>query len=281
AHSAVRAAAAGWTAARMAARGAARLDVPPAGPGAPAVRVWHPPALRPEAQLVARLTASTAPAVFRDLGVDPPARVTVVLEPDQATMNADLHLGADASPMGAYWHGVVWVLAPSAWLGQDPQGWSPDSPAARTFAQDGPVAHELAHLALDIKVAGRAPAWFDEGVAQWEEARRTGFVWREPANDFDQRLYTYRELSRSFDRLPNVALAYREAYVLVDALSQARGGHGLQLVLARMADGATLDDAARQALGAGYAAWRDGAPWRAAAAQDRAASAQATAPPGR
>ncbi|MBE3590989.1 MAG: hypothetical protein IMW98_09285 [Firmicutes bacterium] len=270
AHAAERAAAAGWTTAQMAARGAAALDVPPAAAGAPSVRVWYSPRMSAEARLVGNLAARSAPAVFHDLGVRPPARVTVVLEPDQATMNADLHLGSSASPMGAYWRGVVWVLAPSAWLGPDPEGWSAFSAQARTFAHDGPVVHELAHMALDLKVAGRAPAWFDEGVAQWEEARRTGFVWREPANDLDQPLYSYEELSRSFDRLSNVALAYREAYVLVDALSRAQGGHGLQAVLDRMAAGATVDEAAHEVLGAGYADWRGGAPWRAAAAADAA-----------
>lgn len=224
-------------------------------------RVLYPPGHEKEAELLALALARFAPPVFRDLGAAPPGQLTAVLAADGRSLDGELGLTGEA-PVGAYFRGVVWVLAPSAWLGGSPEGdWSPTGRLGALFLARGPVAHELAHAALDRRLGRPAETWFDEGLAQVEDERQTGFVWREPANDFDQPLYSYEELRDEFDRLPNEALAYREAYALVRALALAKGGLGLGLALEQMAEGATADEAARAVLGPAYAAWRSGAAW--------------------
>lgn len=225
--------------------------------------VYYPPGHGEEARLVLDAVRRYAPRVYADVGTALPANLTIIVERDDAAMNADLHIGGQA-PVGAYWSGTLWVLAPSTWLdgGDGTDSWAPDSPAGRDFLLRGPIAHELAHAALDQRLGRQPETWFDEGVAQYEDARITGFLWREPANDFDQPLYTYEELARDFDRLPNVALAYREAYALMASLAKADGGQGVRDALALMQDGASADQAARAVLGPAYEAWRGGAPWR-------------------
>lgn len=226
-------------------------------------RVLYPPGHEAEARLVLAALERFAPPVFQDLGARLPARLTAVVAKDGKALDGELGI-TGLAPVGAYWRGVIWVLAPSAWLGGSPgDDWSPDGPLGTAFLEKGPIPHELAHAALDLRLGHEPETWFDEGVAQLEDERQTGFVWREPTNDFDQPLYSYEELRDEFSRLPNEALAYREAYALVRALAEARGGRGLDEVLRRMQLGLDADRAARAVLGPDYPAWRAGSAWSA------------------
>lgn len=207
-----------------------------------------------EARLTARLAARHLPAVARDLGVAAPPPATIVLVPTREALAAAIGPRWGAGAVGAYWRGVIWVLSPSCWLDTAAPGWE------RRFETEGPVAHELAHLLLDARSAGNRPAGWDEGVAQYEERRRTGFEWVEAANRLDQPLYALDELLNGFERLGNEALAYREAYLFVRYLAETRGDGTLTAVNDALARG--LPPAAALAAATGEDPGRLEAGWR-------------------
>lgn len=207
-----------------------------------------------EARLAARLAARHLPAVARDLGVAAPPPATLVLVPTREALAAAIGPRWGAGAVGAYWRGVIWVLSPSRWLDTAAPGWE------RRFETEGPVVHELSHLLLDVRSAGNRPAGWDEGVAQYEERRRTGFEWLEAANRLDQPLYTLDELLNGFERLGNEALAYREAYLFVRYLAETRGDGALSAVHDALARG--LPPAAALAAATGEDPGRLEAGWR-------------------
>jgi hypothetical protein len=94
--------------------------------------------------------------------------------------------------------------------------------------------HELVHAAFDAEAPRlQLPAWMNEGIAEWFEARALGkralsggeqAVLRRLARE--DRLFSLAELSgRSFGGLgPNAAaIAYLESYAFIDHLVQAHG----------------------------------------------------------
>jgi hypothetical protein len=210
---------------------------------------------RQDAATVADALEAAYPVVASDLGSLPAERIPVRVETAEGLA---ANLGGDArdAPLGAYWRDVLWFLRPSEWIPGDP------AQEREVFVREGPAAHELAHLAVDRRGAGRTPAWLDEGIAQYEQYRATGFVWREPANDLTQPLYTWADLEGRFDRLPNQALAYRQAFLAVRAIAGDRPDR-LRGVLDRIGSGEAPDRAVADVVGpAAYAGLRAGDAWR-------------------
>lgn len=186
--------------------------------------------------------------VTRVLGSRPAPPVLLVLEPDSRAMRR--MVGAEAaSAVGAYASGVVYLLAPSAWLpGRGRILW-------QEFAREGPVADELSHLVLDEQAPGNVPAWYSEGVAQLVAWKYQGFVWRVPGGV----TYSYRQLSGPFYTLPNLAGAYREAMGIVQELAGRAGGFSaLRAVDRRLAQGVPFPQAVRGVTGRSPREW-----WRA------------------
>ncbi len=117
--------------------------------------------------------------------------------------------------------------------------------------------HELVHAAFDSVLRGTVlPAWFNEGVAEWFEARASG---RRKLSDRQSRflaarahegqLFSLSELGApSLGRLaPGAAqLAYLESYGFIDFLARQRGERRLRDLCRRLVRTGDLDDSLRR-----------------------------------
>ena len=188
-----------------------------------------------DAQIVAEAGEAVIEQVHRDFGLkwNPREKISVIVMNDRLSLSRSLGLGTHHSVLGAYFRGVIWILAPHVWL-PDYQDDDPESALERreiAFRQEGPMVHELTHLVLDRRTQGRIPAWLNEGLAQYEEYLLNGWEWIEPANRIDQQLYTLDELNRSFDSLENQALSYRQSYLFIRFLVDTGGSEILEELL--------------------------------------------------
>ena len=210
------------------------------------ITVYYAPGLRGGAALVAAAAQRYWPAIRRDYALpqDMPA-VLIVLSPGAMVR----HVGGGYA--GAYYEGVDWITAP------------PAGRAGQDFLRTGPVPHELTHLANAVAGDGRAPAWFNEGLAQYEDWRLTGYVWMEPGSGFAGPDYTWGELTGTdFYALQNQALAYRQALAATAYI--CRRGPGVCLrVLHLLRAGRSMSTALLATVGAqGLQALESGHIWR-------------------
>ncbi len=200
----------------------------------------------PENSANASLVLETAEKAYNQLAkkYDFDARgVPVIIYPSRAELNACFGWSAAEGAMGAYWAGVIRVLAPEAWI---PKG----EDVKEVFAGSGPMIHELTHLIVDGLAKGNVPRWFTEGLAQYEEYRLTGFQLPGP-EDFGKRTYHFRELDREFDRLPDQALAYRQSFSAVEYLIQEYGEGKVKQILKTLSRGKDMEEALVSATGTG------------------------------
>lgn len=203
----------------------------------PGVTVYYPEGAAQEARTVAALVRRHATHLASDLEAPAPRPVTVVIGRSREDMAGFLGARYGANTLGAYWRGVIWVLSPREWLDLGSPGWE------RWFEVEGPVVHEVAHQVLDERAAGNLPGWWDEGVAQYAEYRRTGYQWIDETNRLDGEVYGLADLLDRFDTLPNEALAYRQAFLLVRYLVEAHGGDVIPRINDRLAAGQSGRDA--------------------------------------
>lgn len=215
----------------------ARLPAGYVAARSPGLTVYHRDGAADEARTVAALVRRHGARLASDLEAPAPRPVTVVITPSRDAMAGFLGARYGANALGAYWRGVIWVLSPREWLSPGSPGWE------RRFEVEGPVVHELAHQVLDERAAGNLPGWWDEGVAQYTEYRRTGFQWIEAANRLDGETYSLADLMDRFDALPNEALAYRQAFLLVRYLAETSGADVVPRVNDRLAAGQSGRDA--------------------------------------
>ncbi len=208
-----------------------------------AVTVYYPSGGEEESRAVARLAGRYLPQVAALLSAPAP-RVTVVVVPSREAFGRALGWRYGLNAVGAYWRGVLWILAPSAWLDTAEPGWE------RRFAREGPVVHELAHLLLALQTGGKVPAWWDEGVAQHVEYRLTGFEWVVEGDGPEAGLYPLARLMEGFHALDDEALAYRQAALFVRFLAETRGERAIARVNGRLAAGWPLPEALRLEAGA-------------------------------
>lgn len=209
---------------------------------------------RREAKLVARLVNAAYPFESKNLGVRIQNPIPVVIANTTAALNLSVGLPAADNNLGLYWEGVIRVLSPDGWLGPSPATFE-------EYAADGPVAHELGHALLNLKADGNYPAWFNEGVAQWEDWKVTGYRWIAPQNALTGRLYPLKELTRGFYNLPNQALAYREGLGLVAFLLDHSSVARWHRFLVRLGSGSPFPRALQAVYGyrspaALFGAWR-------------------------
>ena len=192
----------------------------------------------------ASLVLETAEAAYNQLAGKYDFRgrgIPIIIYPSRAELNACFGWPASESAMGAYWAGVIRILAPEAWI---PEG----DDVEKIFASSGPLVHELTHLMVDNLTAGNVPRWLTEGLAQLEEYRLTGFQFAGPEVS-RKRPYHFRELDGGFDRLGDQVLAYRQSLAAVEYLQEVHGEAKTKQILKGLAAGKNIDEALREALG--------------------------------
>lgn len=197
---------------------------------------------RPEDRAEAELVLRTAELFYRpvvdDYGYVPRSRVPLILYSTREDLNSSFGWDADQSAMGVYWAGAIRILSPAAWLDET----GPDR-YEQAFISSGPMAHEFTHLMVDYLTGGNYPRWFTEGVAQYQEYKLTGYELNEPAGSIRQPLYTMKELTESFDDLPNQSLAYRQSFYAVRYIVHHHGEAALHQIIAELRQGHDISKA--------------------------------------
>ncbi|MCY0898587.1 MAG: hypothetical protein OWU33_06550 [Firmicutes bacterium] len=189
-----------------------------------AFRVYYPPGQQREATLVLSIATQALPFEEKNLDEYPHHPLVIVVYPTEAAINHAVGEAPDIDNIGYEYDGIIDILSPKAWLGTS-------RAAVNTFRLDGPVPHELGHALLDLKADQDYPHWFNEGVAQYEDYRVTGYQWITPTNALTGPLYSMAQLGNAtFYDLPNQSRAYREGLAMVEYLETVHG-HGAFLRL--------------------------------------------------
>lgn len=183
------------------------------------------------------------PLLAKDFGLDGAPFATLVIFPSKEEMygsigyNAQASGSAGAEPMGAYTAGILAALSPLCW--------AEEPPVTDAFISEGPVIHELAHFALDVKTNGNCPEWFSEGIALYYESKYTGNALRGAPTG---KTSSYRELKTGFRRL-NERESYRKSLAIIDFIVEKEGEKGLKYIYGRLRRGRSLDSALKKLLG--------------------------------
>ncbi len=190
-----------------------------------------------DAQVVLDAAEAFYPQLASDFGVEVRSRTPVRLHSDMRDINRSFGWPLNVNTMGVYWAGSIRVLAPQAWIGD-----GSEEELRALFMESGPMAHEIAHLFVDQVARGNCPRWFNEGVAQYQEYRLTGFHFGE-ARAFPSGLaYTLTDLEK-FDALENQNRAYHQSFSMVLFLVESRGWPAVLEVLTELGTGRSLDEA--------------------------------------
>lgn len=199
-------------------------------------RVYYPVGQKTEAEWVLNTATRALPFEEHNLAEVPHHRLTVVMYATESAMNAAVGLPANANNIGYDYNGVMDILSPKAWLGQN-------RAAHAAFVSQGPVPHELGHALLNLKADANYPNWFNEGVAQYEDFRTTGYQWTTKSNSLTGPLYSMNQLNQNFYGLANQSRAYREGLALVSYLETVHGTAVFQQFLGELAHGMSFDAA--------------------------------------
>ena len=202
-------------------------------------QVYYRPGQKAEAGLVLRALDQALPFEESNLDENPGQPLTVVVYASSQTMNRAVGEPPSADNIGYEYDGVIDLLSPSAWLGTSVA-------AFQAFLHQGPAAHELGHALLDLKADMNYPHWFNEGVAQYEDYRVTGYQWITANNALSGPLYSMAQLNGNFYTLANQSLAYREGLSLVEYLQGAKGHGTFIQFLNQLAQGTTFSQALAQ-----------------------------------
>src|ERR1700730_1942081 len=117
------------------------------------------------------------------------------------------------------------------------------------------LKHELTHSFVRQKTRGRAPAWVQEGLAQWMEGKRCGPTAGALVQHFEpQQARPLGDLEGSWIQLPALEAGYAYAWALatVEDLVHVDGIGDMERILDRIATGSTTETAVRQVLRSDY-----------------------------
>ncbi len=205
--------------------------------------VLYPPGHQKSAEEIAHLASDAYAGEIANLGIHPTGRLVIAVYPNRASLNDAVGLPPQQNNIGFYWHGVIDVLGPHG-LHQ-----AIGLPLS-SYPLDGPVAHELGHALLNLGAYGNYPSWFNEGVAQWEDLRQTGYQWLTAHNDLrTDPLYSLSTLSNDFYQLPHQGLAYREGLGMVEYLAHLGGPNTLANLVHVLGHGTPFDIAIKRTYG--------------------------------
>lgn len=196
------------------------------------------------ANLVLRVAENSYKPVSQKFGYIPNGKTLIVVYPSKESLNKSFGWDADESAMGVYWAGVIRVLSPNAWIEEK----SPQQ-LAQVFESEGPVAHEFTHLMVDYATGGNYTRWLTEGIAQYEEAKITGYHMDHPKITVIDQMYPLKNMDRNFDNLQNQNLAYYESLQAVNYLVQHYGEQGIGELLTQLGHGLTMEQSFQRAFG--------------------------------
>lgn len=164
-------------------------------------------------------------------------KILLVVYPDAAALNKSFGWAGDKSAVGVYWAGSIRLLSPRDWL----NGY--EMKLAEAFRQNGPLSHELVHLLIDQQTKGNYTRWLTEGIAQYIEEEITGFTLQEPSQQDMKVFYSFEELDKKFDALPNEALAYWQSLEFIRYLVRLHGIDKIHEVLTELESGDSVKTA--------------------------------------
>jgi hypothetical protein len=221
----------------------------------------------PENSAGARLVLDAAEKAYNQLAAKydfQGRRIPVIIYPSRQELNRYFGWPAGESAMGAYWAGVIRVLAPEAWISGE-TGEAGEEGEKLVFERSGPMLHEFTHLVVDSLTNGNVPRWLTEGLAQDEELRVNGFTLPAPAN-LGARHYSFSALDRGFDALPDQTLAYGQSLSAVKYIAAVYGEGKIREILAALGAGRDIDGALTAALGVNLEEFENG--WKNWAGQN-------------
>ncbi len=171
-------------------------------------------------------------------------KILVVVYPTKESLGRSFGWASDESAMGVYWAGVIRILSPSAWIeDEDPET------VKEVFESEGPLAHELTHLLVDYETSGNYTRWFTEGIAQFVEAKVTGYrMDHRSISDYGE-MYPLARMDREFDSLYNQNLAYLQSFQTVNYLVERYGEDSLHDILRHLGQGQSMEAAFKDVLG--------------------------------
>lgn len=200
--------------------------------------VRHQAADTASAKMVLDAAEASFKPVNRMLGAEPEGAIPIVLYPDKESLNKSFGWDADQNAMGVYWAGVIRILSPLAWVEGDTF-----QRQQQYFWQNGPMAHEYTHMAVDYKTGGNYPRWLTEGIAQYVERGITGFQFRIPQLSGRSDLYPLRKMNGEFDLLPRQSVAYWQSLAMVELMVELQGMEGVRDLLDDLGQGQSFDRA--------------------------------------
>lgn len=194
--------------------------------------------------------------VSEDLQYDAPSKVLVLSYPSKDELRREFGWPSSEDAMGVYYGGSVRVVSPASWVGTDNI-----ELLAERFRSEGPLAHEFTHLLLDYATKGNYPRWFSEGLAQYEEYLVTGYLWVDVPPRGKFQFYDYRQMQTAFDRLPDQAIAYRQAFLMLEYMVARNRWQSVVELIEALGRGARFEDAVRRVYAKSIhsidAAWRE------------------------
>lgn len=204
-------------------------------------KVRYQPVDAPVARLVLETAEDTYEAVNQMLDYTPVDSVPVYIYPTKETLNESFGWDASVNAMGVYWAGTIRILSPLEWIEDEEE-------MSVIFRENGPMAHEYAHLVVDYKTHGNYPRWLTEGIAQYVERELTGFVLAHEEQDGEE-WYSFETMDTEFDLLPNQHLAYAQSLLAVDYMVELKGFDGVLELLDELAKGQKISNALGSVLG--------------------------------
>lgn len=204
-------------------------------------KVRYQPVDAPVARLVLETAEDYYEAVNQMLDYTPVDSVPVYIYPTKETLNESFGWDASVNAMGVYWAGTIRILSPLEWIEDEEE-------MSVIFRENGPMAHEYAHLVVDYKTHGNYPRWLTEGIAQYVERELTGFVLAHEEQDGEE-WYSFETMDTEFDLLPNQHLAYAQSLLAVDYMVELKGFDGVLELLDELAKGQKISNALGSVLG--------------------------------
>lgn len=212
-------------------------------------------------QVLIPWAAATLEAAYYEIGYDlgywpePPIRVEIF--PRALTLSEVSSLPAEAIRAS----GTIALCKYNKLMFTSPRA------TARGYPWRDTLAHEYVHYAVAHMVRADLPIWLHEALAKYLESRWTGRrqITNSPSRESllsrrvaaDQ-LITFQQMHPSMAYLPtpeDASTAYAQVFTAMEYIIQRRGLEGMRMLLGRVRDGRTLEQAFEDTLGQNFAAF--------------------------